>query len=422
MPGNRQVQWTTDVVTDPNRSLLDPLSEPHQRFVEIVGEVYAAQPGTWPVFDYVQGLLDMERIDAIETFESFPSVNVHGVEYRAIWSPGGPRNWPQPDQLIALTVVGMHHCNALQGRFPRSRSIPVIDVPDAFLALVRWAARVRREAEPSPTAVRNVEITSDQVFNALIERYRFDQLSPRLLYDLIEKEPPFWGSGGSVHGDENAWQRSLPRNLFDYEDVTDIAAYVDRLLLQQPAAPTLPPAAPSPFDLVAALDYLNVVWELKFGRRLFQFHVAEHIAKLSFPAVTREEFDAHSSALVDILRQADASLDPAPAPTAQKGRSRKKRDHPLVRFEAHLLNKLDPASEDLIARHVDVLEAVLFVREAGQHSGAGRRGAAAMIELGAGFPPRDWESAWTIIEHRAIESLSAIREELQTQRAAHAGP
>jgi hypothetical protein len=421
VPARRKVDWTTDVAAYPKRSILDPLTEPQQRFVEVVGEVYAAQPGTWPVFDYVQGLLDMERIDAVETFESFPSVNVHGIEYRAIWSPGGPRNWPQPDQLMALTVVGMHHCNALRGRFPRSTSIPVIDLPDAFLALVRWAARVRREAEPSPTTVRNVEITSNQVFNALIERYRFDQLPPRLLYDLIEKEPPFWGSGGSVDGDGNAWRRSLPRNLFDYEDVTDIAAYADRLLLQQPAAPTPPPAAPSPFDLVAALDYLNAVWELEFGRRLFQFHVAERIAKLSFPAVTREEFDAHASAVVDILRQADASLDPAPA--VQKGRGRKKRDHPLVRFEAHLLNKLDPPSEDLIRRHVDVLEAILFVREAGQHSGAGRRGAAAMIELGAGFPPRDWESAWAIIERCAIESLSAIREELQTHRAAHAaGP
>lgn len=396
------------------RSLLDPLTENQQRFVDLVGEVYASEPGRWPVFDYVQRTLDQDRIDAIETFESFPTLIVLGGNYRALWSGGG-LSWPHPDQVIVLTVVGMHHCNALRRRFPHDMSIPEIDLPAAFLTLVRWAARELRAVKPSPTEVLNTEVTSDQIFTALGDRYRFDQLPPRLLWDLMDREPPFWGASGHVDADQNRWSRTLSRNLYDYEDIDSIESYVERLLLHQPAVRTPPPSAASPFDLVGALDYLNAIWELMLGKRLFQFHAAEPIAKLGYGAATREEFNAHVSALVDVLRQADASLDAV----AQKPGA-KKRDRPLLRLETTIVNRLGPASEDQIREQVGVLEAILFVREAGQHSAAGRRGAQAMIDLGAGFPPPSWTAAWEVIERRAVDALGAIREGLQAHRAAEA--
>jgi hypothetical protein len=400
------------VAAEAPRSLLDPLTDNQQRFIDLVGEVYASEPGTWPVFDYVQRTLDQERIDAIETLESFPTVIVLGGNYRAIWSGGG-LSWPHADQMISLTVIGMHHCSALRGRFPRDFSIPQIDLPDAFLSLVRWAARELRAAKPTPKAVLTTEVTSDQAFTALAERYRFDQLPPRLLWDLMEREPPFWGGGGHVEADQSRWSRSLSRNLYDYEDIDSIDAYVERLLLHRPPVRTPPPTAPSPFDLVGALDYLNAIWELVFGKRLFQFHAAEPIAKLGYAVATREEFNAHVSALVDVLRQADAVLDPV-----QQRRGSKKRDLPLIRLEMTLVNRLGTGSEEQIRAQVAVLEAILFVREAGQHSAAGRRGAAAMIDLGAGFPPPNWTAAWAVIERRALDALSVIREELQAHRAA----
>lgn len=394
------------------RSLVDPLTDNQQRFVDLVGEVYASAPGTWPVFDYVQRTLDQERIDAIETFESFPTVMVLGGGYRAIWSGGG-LSWPHPDQVIVLTVIGMHHCNALRGRFPRELSSPEIDLPAAFLSLVRWAARELRSATPSPTEVLNTEVTSDQVFTALADRYRFDQLPPRLLWDLMDREPPFWGASGHLDAENSRWSRSLSRNLYDYEDVDSIEAYVKRLLLHQPPIRTTLPASPGPFDLVGALDYLNAIWELVFGKRLFQFYAAEPLTKLGYPAATREEFNAHVSALVDVLRQADAGLD-----AVQQKPGAKKRDRPLIRLETTLVNRLSAASEEQIREQVALLEAILFVREAGQHSAAGRRGAAAMIDLGAGFPPPSWTAAWDVIERRAIDALGTIRDELQAHRAA----
>jgi hypothetical protein len=402
------------VDVDLSRSLLDPLTDNQQRFVDLVGEVYASKPGTWPVFDYVQRTLDHDRIDAIETFESFPTVMVLGGSYRAIWSGGG-LSWPHADQVIVLTVIGMHHCSALRGRFPRDFSIPEVDLPTAFFTLVRWAARELRAAMPSPTEVLNTEVTSDQVFKALGDRNRFDQLPPRLLWDLMDREPPFWGASGHVDADQNRWSRSLSRNLYDYEDIDSVDTYVARLLLHQPPVRTPAPAAASPFDLVGALDYLNAIWELVFGTRLLQFHAAEPIAKLGYAVGTREEFNAHVSALADVLRQADAGLD-----AVRVKRGTKKRDRPLVRLETTLVNALGSASEEQMRKQVALLEAILFVREAGQHSAAGQRGAAAMIDLGAGFPPPNWTAAWDVIERRAIDALGAIRDELQAHRAAKA--
>jgi hypothetical protein len=403
------------VPAEPPRSLLDPLTDNQQCFIDLVGEVFANQPGTWPVFDYVQRTLDQERIDAIETFESFPTLTVLGGNYRAIWSGGG-LSWPHSDQTIVLTVIGMYHCNALRGRFPHDLSIPEIDLPAAFFTLVRWAARELRAARPSPTEVLDTAVTSDRVFAALADRYRFDQLPPRLMWDLMDREPPFWGASGHLDGDNTSWSRSLSRNLYDYEDVDSIATYVERLILHQPPVRTMPQAAPNPFDLVGALDYLNAIWELVFGKRLFQFHAAEPIAKLGYGAATREEFNAHVSALADVLRQADAGLDPV-----QQKPGAKRRDRPLIRLERTLVNRLGPASEDQIREQLALLEAILFVREAGQHSAAGRRGAAAMIDLGAGFPPPSWTSAWEVIERRAIDALGVIRDELQARRAVKVG-
>jgi len=402
------------VASRPPRSLLDPLTDNQQRFVDLVGEVYASEPGTWPVFDYVQRTLDQERIDAILTFESFPTVMVGGASYRAIWSGGG-LSWPRADDAIVLTVVGMHHCNALRGRFPRPFSIPEIDLPAAFLSLVRWAALELRAATPSPTEVMNTAVTSDQVFAAFADRYRFDQLPPRLLWDIMEREPPFFGAGGNVDAENTRWSRLLSRNLYDYEDIDSIETYAERLLLHQPPVRTPLPAAPSPFDLVGALDYLDAIWELVFGKRLFQFHAAEPIAKLGYAAATREEFNAHVSALVDVLRQADAGLG-----AVHQKRGAKKRDRPLIRIETTLVNRVGSASEERMREQVALLEAILFVREAGQHSAAGRRGAAAMIDLGAGFPPPSWGSAWAVIERRAIDAFGAIRDELQAHRTADA--
>jgi hypothetical protein len=114
-------------------------------------------------------------------------------------------------------------------------------------------------------------------------------------------------------------------------------------------------------------------------------------------------------------RQGDAGLDPVAT-----RRGAKKRERPLIRLETHLATKLGATFQDVIREQVGVLEQIFFVPEAGQHSAAGRRGAAAMIDLGAGFPPPDWTTAWETIERRAIDALNAIREDLQAHRAVRA--
>jgi hypothetical protein len=384
--------------------LLEPLSDTQQRLVETIGTVYRTEPGVWPTFDYIEWKLDEERIDALETFLSFPTVDLESGAYSALWSSGGPRAWPRADYTVGLTVLGINHCKALQS-FPANRSVPQIDLVRAFIDLLSVAAKRRRDEPASPTTVRTLEIRSDEVFNALTERYRFDQLPVRLLYDLTEKEPALWGAGGSLAPDETTWTRGLPGRLKDFEDVSTLDEYLGRLLmLRQPAA-QLPPATPSPLDLVAALDYLDVVWQHATGEKhLFRFDSMEQTAKLAFPATTAEEFDSRLSVLGDILR---SSRDVVPAP------KKKRREKPLDGLKEHLKKLLGASAAPRIERNVRTLELVLFVRDVGQHSAAGRGGAVALTELGVGFPVADRAQAWETIKAETIEAVNGLREELR---------
>jgi hypothetical protein len=47
----------------------------------------------------------------------------------------------------------------------------------------------------------------------------------------------------------------------------------------------------SPLGMVAAFDYLDVVWQLKFGRKLLRVPSAERAARLALVVSTPEEFD-----------------------------------------------------------------------------------------------------------------------------------
>lgn len=88
--------------------------------------------------------------------------------------------------------------------------------------------------------------------------------------------------------------------------------------------------------------------------------------------------------------------------------------------ESTLLDLTEEPRHDAVAdkRHVEraiaTLHDVIAVRDSGQHSAAGSRGAAALADLGIGFPPPSWAFAWTVVSARTIEALEALREELAT--------
>jgi hypothetical protein len=237
--------------------------------------------------------------------------------------------------------------------------------------------------------------------------YCFDRLPTRLLYEMIEREPPIRG-GGTLR-DDGTWSLVIPRLVNEFQEVASLEEYVAQLeALGQPPTPPAP-AAPSPLGLVAAIDYLDTVWRLVPGHteRLFDLHSAQRAAQLAFPATTADEFASRLSGLAEILRSVQVPQRP------RSTRNSRSRDKPFSRLERHLLALL-PGSQRRIRRAVEVLHRVIDIRDAGQHSVAGRRGAAALVELGVGYPPTDWASSWSVVAARTIEALDAIREELAT--------
>src|SRR6202043_575595 len=108
---------------------------------------------------------------------------------------------------------------------------------------------------------------------------------------------------------------------------------------QQPTPPRRPLAAPSPLELVAAIDYLDTVWQLAHGpgQHLFRFESLERPTKLAFPAQTAEEFDSRLSGFGELLREACDSLP--------KSSARNSRERPLRSFELYLVTMLGATAD-----------------------------------------------------------------------------
>ena len=366
--------------------LLDPLSDQQQRLVDVVAEAFLAEEYQWPFFDYVQGTLDDEALDAIEILQSFPTFSRWG--YGAVaWN----RN-DSAESEVALTVVGMYHSSGLR------QYVPV------FFQLVDYLAARRREARPQRRGVRNPNVTSAE-FDEYWRAGRHLRLSPRLSAQLKEHEPPTRFGGGSFNPD-GTWTTGVARQLLPFEGLETIEDYVGRLegWLGDPP-PALPPALPSPLSLAAALDYLNVVWRLTHnGERLFTFASAERTTRLAFDIQTSEEFAAHLSAFADILREANKRV--------RSEARRKHRGRPLGRIEADVTNRLEADATVRATEAVRMLEVIITLRDSDQHGAATARAVDAFRELHVPYPPTDWNSSWRTVSGQAVAALNALREEL----------
>jgi hypothetical protein len=128
-----------------NSSLLDPLTPDEQRLVDLVADAFLRSEYEWPFFDYVEGVLDDQGLDAWELLRSFPEIGRWHYGAVARSQSGGAK--PSADSEVALTILGM------------SQAAKLRQYVNVFFALVDFLADCRRLVRPQPRKVRELSVT-----------------------------------------------------------------------------------------------------------------------------------------------------------------------------------------------------------------------------------------------------------------------
>jgi hypothetical protein len=375
------------------KKLLSPLADDQQVLVETIAEVVVAY-GRWPIFDHVEIKLDASRLDAWTIVDSLPTIGGPGGRYSAVWTTGrGATN------TLGLTLLGFHHSKTI--------SASGAPIERAFFDVLDDLVHRRRNAHSSPFDVTNIEAQGEHV-EAVLAKYGLSGgwMTAEINMNLLSHEPPTWYGGMSNDG--TAWSTNVARQVLPFESVSSIEDYLERIARQSPPPPAPPPAVPSPFGLVAALDYLDARWHVLTGHSLLNLHSAEATASLAAPANTVEEFHARLSALAEILTSFRVPG------RAENRRAAREKNPQLEKLRAYLMEELQPGGQERATEAVDVLQAVIDLRHGGQHTRADTRSraSAAFRRLDIDEPPSDWAAAWQSVQARTISAINAIREEI----------
>ncbi len=290
-------------------SLLAPLTDDQKALVDCVAEAFAdgEEQAKWPIFDYVEGMLEKDGRRAGEILASFPRAG--RWNYGAVWWEGQEGRSPRPEDEVGLTLLGM----------ARSKSLKAF--AEFVVDLIKVMAQKLESAPLSPRKPRTASITLNVVKDIARGQRIFQSACwPCWFATALAREPFF---AGLVPSKADWTTISVPREARAYAGIKGIDGYVEKLE-ELTAVPRVPVAlsTPSPLDLVTALDYLDAVWRLAHDKQaLFSFPSAERVAKLAYPPNTTDELGARLSALAEILRSAETSARDATARSRRSPRS-----------------------------------------------------------------------------------------------------
>jgi hypothetical protein len=271
------------------------------------------------------------------------------------------------------------------------------NVVDSFLGFVSALGAIRSEIKLDPFSDTRPIVTKAQLTAAKYPSVVGDSV----VLAMMQKEPATWNCQvTNLTADD--WQIEVTPGLRRFAGVASADDYLSRLRDQMlPVAVDQRPAYQSPFTLPAAIDYLDVVWERRFGNPLVVPPGVERSARLAFTAASPDEADSRLSALAELLKNLRV-----PATPGVDG-------HPLQRLEAFLKDKLPEESNGRVSHALAVLNAARQLRAGGQHSSARATAVSAYQLLGIAFPVQDWSAAWQQIQSAVAAAVDAIRDELQ---------
>ncbi len=223
---------------------------------------------------------------------------------------------------------------------------------------------------------------------------------------MIGHEPTLWLNTYTA-GPAPVWE--IARAIIPYSEVSTIEEYLTILMSQiiQPP-PARSPILQSSLGLPEAIDYLDVVWRLRFGRKLVSLPGAEKTVELASPCATSEEFRSRVSAIADLLSRIDVP-DPDQGLETREGS--------LSRLDSFLQTRLDDVASSRVTDAIEILRAVTSIRASSQHHGAHPRGARGFDALGVPYPPNDWGEAWAHVQLATIDALNTIRDEVRSIEA-----
>src|SRR6266516_2245150 len=171
--------------------LLYPLSADQKRLVEVIYEP-VRQGRNWPIFQYVEAILDRDDLDATSLLATLPSIGTLHQRYGLTWYDR--HGSPSPETTINLTVAGIAHC---QDNNEHLR---------LFLHTLSFLVERYRSFVPSPTASLEVAVPSSELAHSLRDAgcVVIDGVTIPMLDELLQHEPSTWGLSRRQFADGSA--------------------------------------------------------------------------------------------------------------------------------------------------------------------------------------------------------------------------
>jgi hypothetical protein len=354
--------------------------------------------GEWPVWAYVDHVLDAQGLAAGDVLASLPVAGDQGggsLRYGLTWSTDG--RVPNAGTPLSLTVAGMWHLG------PASAPILV-----AFKDAVRFLVDRQRSITPSPSEVIQATAASTELARWLAGTGPGNlqglaaEVILRKVGQLLEHEPYLWNGFHRPAEDSEQWELKIPVHIRAYRGITSIEDYID--LVEQRVAPPEPlsqPLSAAPLDIPYAVSFADAVWQSRTGASLFARPDPASIARLTQPCDSEGTFNSLMSALADVLSQ-----------VARPGTGRAPRSGALEEVRCYLNKELDLPAAARCATAVDTFIKLRTIRHSIEHGDARAKAVAAYAELGLSFPIGYWPGAWSQISAIACGALDTLREEV----------
>lgn len=177
-----------------------------------------------------------------------------------------------------------------------------------------------------------------------------------------------------------------------------------RIIEEEP--PTAPPAT-SPLTLPEALDFLDAMWRLAFGksRRLVRPSTFADPAGLAGMAESADQFEVRIGDLADALDRITVADDLLPEGDSRPSGS-------LNRLAA-VLSSREMIDFDAVDSAVATLQSVRGLRHTHAHSGAAGDRPRILRDLGLSDFGSDWHALWDGLRARTVEALLALRSQVR---------